>query len=338
MMTASKARVLGLVASFVVVLALFGGSAHAQVDVTPPLTQVAFLHAYSGAPNVDVLVNGALLASNVLYGSFSTPLYKGFILSGYNWVNVTFTGTGTSVVSQQLLFDAGNDYTITLEGRTDSPDFPPGLLLSEDTSVNRCPIPVSSYRIRACHVTPGAIVVDVAATITNTDGFFYIAKGLAYGECSDESVVPANAYSFIALTNGVSVYTPVTNTTSTFLLQANHAYSVYFIGVATQPLTPFRFVAESNQPCAAPVNFQPVPAPELPNAPSAGQNQFVPFAPGNFGPDVAPFQPRLRPKPMPTVSIIKGPRAPIIFAAASHATPTLAGVLLATLIALYWCF
>lgn len=111
-------------------------------------------HASPNAPNVDILVNDAVAATNVAY--LSTLPYTE-LNAGNNRIRVNVTGTSTSVIDATLPFDENKNYSIFA---VDSVSKISALRLEDDLS---SPAAGKSH-VRFIHLSPNAPAVDVAVT------------------------------------------------------------------------------------------------------------------------------------------------------------------------------
>ncbi len=109
--------------------------------------QVRFVHAFVGAPGVDIYVDGALTGEGVPYGAASD-----FVPVSAGDVNVQVTAAGTNDALFQQTITAGTD-PITLVVADES-----GFVPFVD---NVDPLSVGETRITAIHAIPDGPVVDV---------------------------------------------------------------------------------------------------------------------------------------------------------------------------------
>ena len=140
-------------------IALFAFTVNACSDddpVTPaaikPKTTVT--HASPNAPSVDILVNDAVIASNVAYLS-SLPYTE--LNVGNNRIRVNVAGTSTTVIDATLPFDEGKNYSIFA---VDSVSKISAIRLDDDLTA-----PASGKtHVRFVHLSPNAPAVDIAVT------------------------------------------------------------------------------------------------------------------------------------------------------------------------------
>ncbi len=109
-------------------------------------------HASPNAPNVDILVNDAVVATNVPY--LSSLAYTE-LNSGNNRVRVNVTGTSTTVIDATLPFDAGKNYSIFA---VDSVSKISAIRLDDDLTAPAA----GKTHVRFVHLSPNAPAVDIA--------------------------------------------------------------------------------------------------------------------------------------------------------------------------------
>lgn len=125
--------------------------------VTPPVTSKAkttVTHASPNAPNVDILVNDAVVATNVPYLS-SLPYTE--LNAGNNRIRVNVTGTSTTVIDATLPFDADKNYSIFA---IDSVSKISAIRLDDNLTAPAA----GKTHVRFVHLSPNAPAVDIAVT------------------------------------------------------------------------------------------------------------------------------------------------------------------------------
>ena len=128
--------------------------------IAPATTaQVRVVHASPDAPNVDVLVDGAAVLTNVPFKGSSNYLD---VPAGSRNLRVRATGTSTIVIDQTAAVTAGKRYTVLATGRVAS--IAPLVLTDDQTS------PASgNIRLRLVHASPTAGNVDIYVTAPSAD-------------------------------------------------------------------------------------------------------------------------------------------------------------------------
>lgn len=116
--------------------------------------QLRVVHASPDAPNVDVLVDGAAVLSNVPFKTASSYLA---VQRGTRNLRVRATGTSTVVIDANAALAAGNAYTVIATGRVAS--IAP--LVLEDNLTSPA---AGNVRLRLVHGSPTAGNVDIYVT------------------------------------------------------------------------------------------------------------------------------------------------------------------------------
>jgi len=172
-------------------------------------------HASPDAPQVDVLLNNRLVASNLAYRGFTEylPLQPG----RYN-VKVLRAGTRTNpVIDEDLNIPANSIFTVAVTGRVANI----GLLPIAEP---RMRIPAGKLFLRFGHLSPNAPRVDVRLPDNRP-----LFTNVGFNEVTDYIPVNPGTYAisvFIAGTNQRVLYVPNIN------LKANRFYTVYAVGLA----------------------------------------------------------------------------------------------------------
>lgn len=149
-------------------------------------TQLRAVHLSPDAPNVDVLVNGNEVASDVAYLQNTGYLV---IPSGMTPILVQPVGTNTNVIDASPDLDPDADYTVLAANLV--ADIEPILLTDDNT-----PPTSGNVKVRIVHGAPSAPAVDVYVTspgadlATSTPTLTNITFGVASGYLS----VPAGSY------------------------------------------------------------------------------------------------------------------------------------------------
>lgn len=176
----------------VALLALLAFSAGCDDDnpTSPPAAQqarVRVLHASPDAPNVDVLVDGAVVLNDVPFGAYSNYLS---VPAGARNFKVRATANPTAVVIDVTPTLAANkDYTVIARNMLSSIE--PWLL----TDNNAAPAS-GNIKVRLVHAAPGAPTVDIYITAPGADlaTATPTLAGVPYAVASDYLEVPAGTY------------------------------------------------------------------------------------------------------------------------------------------------
>ncbi len=124
-----------------------------------PSSRLRVVHLSPDAPNVDVLVNGSKIISNVAYKNGSDYLK---LSSGSTRLQVRPTGSSTDVIDTTANLASKQDYTAMAVGLAGSIN---PLLLTDDNSA-----PTSgNVKLRVVHAAPSAPAVDVYLTAPGAD-------------------------------------------------------------------------------------------------------------------------------------------------------------------------
>jgi hypothetical protein len=142
---------LGLVAALA-----FTGCSDDDSNPTAPSAQaqVMVVHASPDAPGVDLLVDGAVAKTNLMFPD-NTP-YLGLSAGAHN-VKVNVTGTSTTVINADLTLTSGTDYSVFA---ADSVSKISALVLIDDLTAPAA----GKAHVRFIHLSPNAPAVDVAVT------------------------------------------------------------------------------------------------------------------------------------------------------------------------------
>jgi hypothetical protein len=157
---------------------------------------VRVVHASPDAPNVDVLVDGSEVLSDVPYLAASDYLE---VPAGGRNVQVNAAGTTTSVIDEDIDLADGTDYTIIASGLVESIQ---PLVLTDDNSA-----PASgNVRVRAIHGAPSAPAVDIYVTAPGVDlaEATPVLSGVGFGDIADYVEVPAGNYQVRATLAGTT--------------------------------------------------------------------------------------------------------------------------------------
>ena len=148
--------------------------------------RVRVVHASPDAPDVDVLLDDAVVLSDVPYLVASDYLEAP---AGEHNVKVNAAGTTTTVIDEDVTLVDGTDYTVIASGLVAA--LTP-IVLEDDNSTPAA----GNARVRAIHGAPSAPAVDIYVTAPGADleGETPVLTGVAFGDVADYLEVPAGDY------------------------------------------------------------------------------------------------------------------------------------------------
>jgi hypothetical protein len=148
--------------------------------------RVRVVHASPDAPNVDVLVDGAKVLSDVAYRAASSYLA---VPAGGRNLKVNAAGSATTVIDTDVSLTDGTDYTVIAGGPVAS--IAP-IVLQDDNSAPAA----GNARVRAIHGAPGAPAVDIYVTAPGADlaSATPALTAVEFGDASDYIEAPAGDY------------------------------------------------------------------------------------------------------------------------------------------------
>ena len=138
-------------ASPVTLIVLTNDPTTPSLEIPDNRSRLRAVHASPDAPNVDILVDDAIVLANVAFKQF---LDYTAVSAGDRNIKVNVTGTANSVINVTTPLAAGTDYTVLAVNFVASIE---PLLLTDD---NRSPTP-GNARVRVVHASPDAPNVDV---------------------------------------------------------------------------------------------------------------------------------------------------------------------------------
>jgi hypothetical protein len=162
-----------------------GDSGHAQLRV---------VHASPDAPNVDVLVDGKTVLTNVAYETASNYLT---VSAGSRKIEVRATGTSQDVINATVSLSRNKYYTVLAVDKVAS--ITP-LVLTDDNT----PPASGQIKLRLVHASPTAGPVDIyveapGAGVTGSPTL----KNVPFKGFSDYLAVPAGSYEVYVTPTGV---------------------------------------------------------------------------------------------------------------------------------------
>lgn len=154
--------------------------------LTPEAAQVRVVHASPDAPNVDVLVDDAVVLTNVPFRTASAYLP---VDGGSRNLQVRATGTSLVVIDADAPLTAGASYTVLATGPVAS--IAP-LVLEDDLTAPAA----GNVKLRLVHASPTAGAVDIYVTAPAADlaSATPTLSDVAFREYSPYLSVPAGTY------------------------------------------------------------------------------------------------------------------------------------------------
>jgi hypothetical protein len=148
--------------------------------------RVRVVHASPDAPDVDVLLDDAVVLSDVPYLATSDYLET---TDGDHNLKVNAAGTTTTVIDADVTLTDGTDYTVIASGLAAQIE---PIVLEDDKTAPAA----GSVRVRAIHGAPSAPAVDVYVTAPDADlaTATPTLTGVQFGDFSDYLEVPAGDY------------------------------------------------------------------------------------------------------------------------------------------------
>lgn len=229
----STALAAGSIFTVVAVDAASGGTSPVSLvlltnDPTTPYFQIddsrarlRAVHASPDAPNVDILVDGQIVAADIAYKGF---LDYAPLPPGNRNIKVDVSGTSTSVIDVTQPLAAGVNYTVLAVGLAATSTIEALPLVDDLTR----PAP-GSAKVRVVHASPDAPNVDVLVDDT------IVLSNVAFKEFSDYLEVPAGVTNFKVNATGTAL--TVIDVTPT--LDDGGIYTVIAVGqLATASIEP----------------------------------------------------------------------------------------------------
>ena len=148
--------------------------------------QLRAVHLSPNAPNVDILVNGAAVASNVAYLGSTSYLS---VPSGPATVQVQPVGTNTNVIDETPTLDADEAYTVLAANFVAQIE---AIVLVDDRTAPT----TGNVRVRIVHGAPTAPAVDVYVTSPTADlaTALPVLTNVTFGVASGYLTLPAATY------------------------------------------------------------------------------------------------------------------------------------------------
>jgi hypothetical protein len=156
--------------------------------------RVRVVHASPDAPNVDVLVDGRSVLTNVPYATASDYLT---VSAGARQIEARATGTSQDAINAKLTLAGKQDYTVLAE------DFLADITASVLTDHNSAP-DSGKVKVRVVHASPSAGPVDVyvVAPGTGIGTASPTISNLAFKSATDYLSVPAGSYEVFVTPTG----------------------------------------------------------------------------------------------------------------------------------------
>ena len=175
-------------AQLALVMAAALAAAACDDDTTTPVSEarVRVVHASPDAPNVDVVVDGTTVLSNVPFGAASDYLP---VDGGNRQLQVRPAGSSTAGIDANQDVEDGSDYTIIASGLVANIS---ALALRDDNALPGA----GQVRLRVVHGAPSAPAVDVYVTAPGADlnTVTPTLTNVPFGAASNYLEVPAGNY------------------------------------------------------------------------------------------------------------------------------------------------
>lgn len=151
--------------------------------------KVRFVHDVASDIRVDIYVDGRLLIGGAQFQYYS-ELFP--LSGGSHKIEVRVQGTNNVLISGNITFEAGHNYTIIIYGTQQKVMILP---IRDDSS---CPM-TGQARVRFIHAAAGVPMVDIY-----TGGNTKLFGGVSYGQSSQPmySTIPSGTYSIQAAPTG----------------------------------------------------------------------------------------------------------------------------------------
>lgn len=159
------------------------------IEIDDNRARLRAVHASPDAPNVDILVDNAIVLSDVAFTEF---LDYTAVPAGDRNIKVNATGTANSVIDVTVPLAGGTNYTVLAVNFVASIE---PLLLVDNTTT---PTP-GNAKVRVVHASPDAPNVDVLVDDT------IVLTNVAFKEFSDYLEVPAGARNFKVNATGTAL-------------------------------------------------------------------------------------------------------------------------------------
>ena len=185
------------------------------LDNQDGLARLRFVHASPNTPNVDVVVDGIPVVTDIAYKDVT--LYVSLTAGTYA-MQVVETGTAEPVlITTTLTLDANTDYTVAARG------IPATIAASVFVDDNSMP-PPGQARVRVIHLSPNAPAVDIGIA-----GQPPMINGLSFPNASSYVLVDAGTYDLEVRLAGTPILVSVTPDVP---LAAGAVYTAYAVGLA----------------------------------------------------------------------------------------------------------
>ena len=199
-------------------------------QASPSLIRIT--HAIPSAPNVDVILDGRRVLSNVSYKTSSEYLE---VRPCLHLVQLNITGTSKTVLQGRVSVNQGESFTLIAHG--DLAKNKISLLLLKDD--NNCPVS-GQARVRFVHASYNAPHVNIYANKT-----LNVFPNVGYGEAK-VSNVPAGVYDLnVTPLNSSNIVLDVPNTE----FKAGYVYTVIATGILGDIKYPLTVILNNDSQC-----------------------------------------------------------------------------------------
>lgn len=170
------------------------------------------VHAVPQAPGVDVMVDGALAATQLTFAD-----YTGYLRVAAGDHSISVQAGGSTITETSLTINPGQAITAIVMGPAEAP----AVQIVED---DLGPLVLGNVRLTATHTVSGSDAVDVVLA----DGT-PVFQALAYGNSSGGIDIPANSYPLAVTPTGGTVAAAIVPAEE-FHLRAGNFYRVVVLG------------------------------------------------------------------------------------------------------------
>lgn len=151
-------------------------------------SQVRFVHASPDAGNVDVVVDGKTVATDLAFGAVSPSSDYLTVGAGTRKVEVRPTGTTNDMINSNVSLGSGKNYTAVVSGLANpAPGTIAAIVLTDDNSAPSS----GNVKLRVVHASPSSVNIDVYIVAPGTDitGLTDSIDNLSFGQASTYQTV-----------------------------------------------------------------------------------------------------------------------------------------------------
>ena len=157
---------------------------------------IRFVHASPDAPNVDILIDGKSVATNVAYAGSTNYLE---VHDGSRHIQVNATGTATTLIDVNQNLNKGAYYTGLAVGEVSDSSLT-GLLITDDHSAPQS----GQVKLRVIQASPTAGAVDIYVQAPGTLAANPTVTNLPFKSVTQFASVVAGSYEVFVTTTGTT--------------------------------------------------------------------------------------------------------------------------------------